>query len=764
MSDKATIIKEAQRYLARGQIDKAIAEWEKLVKDTPDGNVFNTIGDLYLKNNDKKTAIEYYHKAASFFKKEGFALKALALYKKILNISPTDSLSLVSLGELNENKGLITDAIKFYLAAADSLSKENKKDDVLKIYRRILNISPTNIPLKNKIAEIFIKEGFISEAGDEYLKIAKHFYENGEYDKAVTYYKKVLEIKPLARDSYIALSELYEKSNDSIQAINYLEEAVNLFPSDIDILFRLANLLVSYEKYEKAKDYLKSILEIDSHHIKARRLLADIYIKEGHKEKAWDEYLPVLDEMLLNEKYEDAINLLQSFKDIDPIETSKRLISLYMQLGEYNLIVEELKSLGDLYMKEGQEKEALNCYKEALKMSPDDHELKMKVVELEKKLSTEELSTVGEDKTLEEAIIEADILIKYGLYESAKDLLEKFKQLYPENINIHQRLKRLFIEIDHKEEAITECLTLKDLYDKEGDKINSEQVIKEALEINPEDERLLLFKEIPSYKIITEISKEPSIEDYTEELAEADFYIRQGLIEEAREILERLNNIFPDNPEISKRLSSIGIFVEKERQESEEREIVLEEPSLIQEEMILSEEVPEAVESTELELDKDVLDIFEEFKKGLEKEVKEEDFETHYNLGIAYKEMKLIDDAIKEFQISKKDPKKALASSNMLGICYMEKGLYLLAINAFKESLDMSKEKDESYWSIKYDLAEAYEKNGNLQEALDLFIEVYSWNSKFRSVSDKIDSLKIKISESTDKRKLKDRKDRVSYI
>ncbi len=57
MSDKTAIIKEAQKYLARGQIEKAIAEWDKLVKESPDANVYNTIGDLYLKKGDKNLAI-----------------------------------------------------------------------------------------------------------------------------------------------------------------------------------------------------------------------------------------------------------------------------------------------------------------------------------------------------------------------------------------------------------------------------------------------------------------------------------------------------------------------------------------------------------------------------------------------------------------------------------------------------------------------------------------------------------------------------------
>ena len=102
MADKTTYIKEAQKYLAKGQLDKAISEWEKLIKEYPDGNNYNFIGDLYLKKGDKKNAIEAYHQAANIYRHEGFSLKALALFKKVLNINPANADALYALGELSE--------------------------------------------------------------------------------------------------------------------------------------------------------------------------------------------------------------------------------------------------------------------------------------------------------------------------------------------------------------------------------------------------------------------------------------------------------------------------------------------------------------------------------------------------------------------------------------------------------------------------------------------------------------------------------------
>ena len=754
MSDKSAIIKEAQRFLARGQMDKAIAEWEKLAGEYPDGNTFNTIGDLYLKKGNRADAIDSFHKAASFFRQEGFALKALALYKKILNINPGDSDALYSLGELNEAKGLTTDAIKYYLASADSLSKEGKKEGILAIYEKIISLSPSNIPLRNRVAEIYAKEGLVEEAARQDLHIARLHAEKGDTEKAMIFYRKVLDVQPLSREALLELSSLYEGMGDFDKAIEQIKEAVGLFPQEAEVLLRCAEIHIAVKRFDEAKEYLKDITGMEPANIRARKLLGDIYIEEDDKEKAWSEYLPVLDDMLLEENYSDAIKLLESFKSIDPVETRKRLVSLYKQLGESAEVVRELISLGDVFIEKDRQREALNCFKEALKMSPDDDILKGRAVELEKRLSKEHISP-EEEKTIDEAITEADIYLKYGLYDNARDLLEAFKERGPENIDLHLRLRSVYVDTGDKEQAVSECLILSDLYKESGDTVSSEQIISEALGINPDDPRLAGRAAAFLKEVAAPPSEAPRIEDYTEEMAEADFYSKQGLIDEARAIWERLHDLFPEDAEVTRKLSSLGRMSEGgEGMEAES----------IEAEVVPEGEMIESPEIAEPALDSDVMDIFNEFKKGLEQQLEEEDYETHYNLGIAYKEMGLIDDAIREFQSSRKDPKRFIDSSNMLGVCYVEKGLYPLAVDVLKNAIEKMEDRGEPFWVMKYDLADAYEKNGNLKEALDLYVLVYGWNSKFRNVSDKIDQLKAHAPESAEQKKPKDRKDRVSYL
>ncbi len=761
MADKTSIVKEAQKYLARGQIDKAIAEWEKLTKEYPDGSTFNTIGDLYLKKGDKTNAVESYHHAANFFKQEGFALKALALYKKILNINPEDDGALLALGELNEAKGLVTDAIKFYLAAADSLSKRGDKEKLLTIYEKILVLSPENIPLRNKLAEQYVKDGNVSGAVKQYFFIAQLNTESGETDKAIAIYRKILGLDQLNRQAFLEMSTVYEKSGNFDKAVAQVNEAMALLPQDSEILLRAAELHGALGKFNEAREFLNQVTATEPANLRARKILGDLHIKEGNRHRAWEEYLPVLDDILLEENHDEAVRLLESFRDIDPVETGKRLVTLFVQSGDNQQLVQQLTSLGDIFMQNEKHREALNYYREAFKITPDDDVLKNKVVELEKDIGKEHI-VIEAEKTLEEALIEADIYIRYGLFDKAEDILETFRLKDPENIDLHLKLKLLYTDAGRTEEAVTECLTLHELYDKVEDSGSSREVIREAFSINPDDPRLSAVASLLSSEHPETESKvqEPTIDEYSEEISEADFYARQGLAEEAREILERLRALFPENDAIKQKLDALGHIAEVEKTTEAGVAVQVEQGDSV----VAESNIPEAEKIAEPSPEGNVMDIFNEFKKGLEKEIEAEDYETHYNLGIAYKEMGLIDDAIREFQASRNDPKRFVHSSNMLGTCYIEKGLYPLAIDVLKNSLAMMKEHDESYWTMQYDLAEAYEKNNNIEEALDAYLQVYGWKADFRQVSEKINALKAALRDNPDQQKLKERKDRVSYL
>jgi len=133
-----------------------------------------------------------------------------------------------------------------------------------------------------------------------------------------------------------------------------------------------------------------------------------------------------------------------------------------------------------------------------------------------------------------------------------------------------------------------------------------------------------------------------------------------------------------------------------------------------------------------------VEEVFAEFKKGLEKVVKPEDVETHYDLGIAYKEMGLADDAISEFTIARKGcigKKKEVDCLTMVGLLQLLKGDYPMAIDAFQQALASEHSVGDVEKATRYELGAAYEGAGHVGRALAQFQRVQVIDPTFRDVA-----------------------------
>jgi tetratricopeptide (TPR) repeat protein len=139
-----------------------------------------------------------------------------------------------------------------------------------------------------------------------------------------------------------------------------------------------------------------------------------------------------------------------------------------------------------------------------------------------------------------------------------------------------------------------------------------------------------------------------------------------------------------------------------------------------------------------------VEEVFSEFKKGLAKVVKPEDVETHYDLGIAYKEMGLIDDAIGEFTVAREGcvgKKKELDCLSMIGMLAVQKGDGPTAVDALKEALSNEHAKGEVAKGLIYELAVAHETAGSPGKALFCFQHAAQLDASFRDVGAQVERL-----------------------
>jgi len=145
----------------------------------------------------------------------------------------------------------------------------------------------------------------------------------------------------------------------------------------------------------------------------------------------------------------------------------------------------------------------------------------------------------------------------------------------------------------------------------------------------------------------------------------------------------------------------------------------------------------------------ELAEVFQEFRSELGEmgEDEEEDLETHYNLGIAYREMGLLDEAIGEFQKVAKAVQTgkpfayAMNCATLLALSFMDKSEPKIAAMWYERALEMEGLDQESVLALRYDLGVALDMSGDTDAALESFRQVYAMNIDYRDVSDRIAAL-----------------------
>jgi hypothetical protein len=146
----------------------------------------------------------------------------------------------------------------------------------------------------------------------------------------------------------------------------------------------------------------------------------------------------------------------------------------------------------------------------------------------------------------------------------------------------------------------------------------------------------------------------------------------------------------------------------------------------------------------------DLADMFGELKHELEEgsNVTDEDPETHYNLGVAFREMGLLDEAIGELQkvcqaVERGHPfPHIMQTYTWLSQCFLDKGLPEAAIRWYEQALKLSTNDADTRTALHYELASAYEAAGDKAAALQHFMQVYGSNIDYRDVAERIKTLK----------------------
>lgn len=330
-------------YAAQGKIPEAIVEWKKLADLSPnDGAPYNAIGDLHLKKNATNDATEAYFKAAASFRAGGVALKAIAVFKKILKIDPNQYLAYKFLADLNAERGLVSNAVADYLALSKLYLKAAKPKEALETYRAVVKLEASNLDARRQMAELCLKQSWTEEGVKAFIELGRECANQRRLAEAKEAYQSALKIDPKNREAEQLLQALESGGAAPPPSAGATDGAAGAQVSQIDpnnlasvdkpALLEYANAQMNSGQYGPAESALSELLSREPGESEVCRLLAKVHLKAGQIVVARGEIQFFAETAIRSGDYKMAESMIQEFLEVNP--TSVTMLELLGKVHE----------------------------------------------------------------------------------------------------------------------------------------------------------------------------------------------------------------------------------------------------------------------------------------------------------------------------------------------------------------------------------------------------------------------------------------------
>ena len=746
--EKAKVLKAAEKFLSQGKITAAIKEYRQIVDHEPsDLTTLNMLGDLYVRANKKEEAISCFERIAQHYSTQEFNLKAIAMFKKIERLRPRDPDVARKLGDLYGSQGLVVDARAQYLIVADAYTRAGDNKRALEVLHRIADLDPNNTEIRLKLAEGYVKEQMRREASSAFVQAANRLHHVGSHDKALEAYNRALQLAPDDMDVLRGLLETHIARATADEAAEILERAVENNQSDSELLTMLERAHLEAEEPQGAEKATKLLMAQDASNYLHYLPVAALYLKTGAVDDTVRILNSIIERMLAGREENELLELVNRVLERNPdhLAALRMLVRIHWWQRDMEALRSALERLADSAEAAQKPEEERYALTQLVRLAPDNQGY------------LERLNMLGgmqEETTDDLPPIPADVPTFETFSSFGSDAQPTDTQFSEPEV--------VAFETTQPEQPFSDpSASFADLGD---------DVIERSGE----------FQMVDYGEVSTEVTSDAVAGSATEpervnammrqELESVDFYISQGYTDIAVDTLDMLERQFGSHPEILARRQKLGpaetakvdesdVFEFEGRDEISTSQVADAIPidpsftfgSIADEGNGPGPTTTQQPVSAGRGLDSGLAELFEEFRAAEEEEIEDQaDFETHYNMGIAYKEMDLLDDAVHEFQNAATAVKPSDGTSrylqccNMLGHCFMRKDMVDAAIMWFKKGLGAPGHSEDEYQALRYELAAAYEQQGDLKQAQGLYTEIYGIDVSYREVADKLRELKSK--------------------
>lgn len=705
-ASKEKLIESAQKNLKKKQVAKAIRDYLRVVElDPADMRSRQKLAELYVRAGQKTEAYEQYESVAKYFSSNGFYPKAIAIYKQMQRLDPGQVAIFNRLAELNEKQGLLGDAMSEYRNLVDYYERNGMVADQIRTLEKMHALDPNNLNIRIKLAETYARNERPEEGFAELEKVLEILSDRGGYDKVLKLYKMFLPLFPNSRKLQMGLALAFYEKGDFQRGVTILETLLKDKPEDPDLLRLVGRGYADDRQHDKAREIFQKLLQMDATDLDIREALIRVELASG-------DYPSALEEL---EEWKEAF-----FKS-DRLEFLRDSYELLKEQQPGNTAV--LQTLDSIYELTGEGDKILDIISEQ-ENEPEDEE------------------DDDAEETLSDALLgsaEADI-------HSPEDSFELTEE--PDVVEEET--------LDLQLEALDDDAADGDL--ESGSEAVIELAIDDSFEAQPDDtENDLLFdlgdeEEAPSAEAAQPRSLQADLE-------EAEFYLQQGLNDEAEKLYRDILEYAPDTEECRTKLAEL----EQLREQTPDAEAPVDSGTTSADEDLF-----------DFSFDFDPADVpgaddqeKKVFRTDVDEQIAADDMESHYNLGIAYREMGLFDDAISEFSKAQKEPARFVDCQTLKGLCYSDQGDYDSAESMFREALAAEHLEEIQRLNLGYELALLHERAGKPQAALDSYREVLDLDRNYRDVAERIAELKTRLGLSekpADPPAAEENKQRISFL
>ena len=742
--EKAKVLKAAEKFLSQGKINPAIKEYRQIVDNDPDDlTTLNMLGDLYARAGKKEDAVACFERIAEHYSVQEFNLKAIAMYKKIERIKTRDPIIAFKLGELYASQGLVVDARAQFLIVAEAYTRSGDNKRALEILHKIADLDPNNTEIRLKLADGYLKESMRPEAAAAFLQAADRLYHTSAYDHALDAYTKALRLIPDHRDALRGLLETHIVRGSADEAAEVLEVAIQGRESDHELVSMLARAYIEAEDPKGAERAVALLVNQDSANYLQYLPVARLYLKAGEIDETVRILAGIIERMLASREEKDLLEIVNGVLERNPdhVEGLRMLVRIHWWQRDMEALRSALERLAEAAEAAELADEERYALTQLVRLAPDEQRY------------LDRLNLLGglPDETPED----------FASVSQAGEVpqFETFAVVEDETPDVELQ----------KEEFETNEASAQPVFDPTSSFADLNEVTNEAPETSFQEVDFGAAISEPPAQSSTETEEGRSDSVMRQELESVDFYISQGYSDIALDTLQVLEKQFGEHPEILARRERLNSSAQatapavfefggtEELADSQEEVITLdadmEFASLadVAEEVAASENpmlTKPVIAPAGKGIDAGLAELFEEFRVAEEEDTEQQDFETHYNMGTAYKEMDLIDEAIQEFQTSVALVKagdgtsRFLQCCNMLGHCFVHKGMPEAAVMWFKKGLGAPGHSEDEYQALRYELAAAYEEMGDVTHARQYYTEVYGVDVNYREVAERLTRLK----------------------